>query len=108
MSVNAMSINWWKTYFDKNYLAMYEKSGMFKHTQKEVNFLIKNLPIKKNQKILDLCCGHGRHALILAKKGFRVVGLDYSAYQIKAAKTAAAQAGLGQKNDDSGKKSLNL
>ena len=30
--------------------------------------------------LLDLCCGWGRHALALARRGYRVVGLDGSEY----------------------------
>jgi SAM-dependent methyltransferase len=34
------------------------------------------LEVKPEAKILDLCCGVGRHSLELARRGFRVTGVD--------------------------------
>lgn len=36
--------------------------------------------------ILDLCCGPGRHALVLAQKGFKVTGVDRSPFLLNKAK----------------------
>jgi len=36
------------------------------------------LDLPKGSKILDLCCGYGRHAIGLAKKGFDLTGYDLS------------------------------
>ncbi len=50
-------------------------------TQKEVDKILEVLSLKKDHKILDLCCGQGRHSLELAKRGFtQVEGLDRSHY----------------------------
>lgn len=40
--------------------------------------------------VLDLCCGPGRHALELARRGFRVTGVDRTARHLEKAQTAAA------------------
>ena len=45
-------------------------------TQKDVTFLARQLPRPRYQRVLDLCCGHGRHALPLARLGYTVTGLD--------------------------------
>jgi len=45
-------------------------------TEKEVKFIQKTLP--NNGLTLDLCCGTGRHAILLAKKGWSMVGMDLS------------------------------
>src|SRR6185503_16214641 len=51
--------------------------------------------IERNQRILDLCCGQGRHSLELARRGFRqVTGLDRSRYLIRLARKRARQAEL--------------
>jgi SAM-dependent methyltransferase len=44
--------------------------------------------------VLDLCCGSGRHALNLAKKGFNVTGVDISPTAIKHAKDSAEKMGV--------------
>jgi SAM-dependent methyltransferase len=44
--------------------------------------------------VLDLCCGHGRHSVALARRGFDVTGLDLSSYHIDLARRAAAEAGV--------------
>lgn len=44
--------------------------------------------------MLDLCCGQGRHAVELARRGFRVTGLDLSEYLLGPAKQRAQQAGV--------------
>lgn len=36
-------------------------------------------------RVLDLCCGTGRHARSLAESGYRVTGIDYSKYFIRKA-----------------------
>lgn len=60
----------------------------------EVRFLLKHLRLRRSSAILDLCCGPGRHSLLLARRGFRVTGLDYSAAYIGQARAAALRARL--------------
>ncbi|MFX0113388.1 MAG: class I SAM-dependent methyltransferase [Candidatus Hodarchaeota archaeon] len=52
------------------------------------------LNLEPNAVILDLCCGHGRHSLALAKHGFQMTGLDLSELHIQLAREAAAEHGL--------------
>ena len=42
----------------------------------EIENVIALLDIQQNERILDLCCGTGRHSLELARQGFDVVGVD--------------------------------
>lgn len=84
-----MTKNWWKTFFDEYYLTIWKARGKFAHTKKEVDFIEKIIPLKKNYKILDLWCGHGRHSLELARRGYQVTGLDYSEYEMALAKKEA-------------------
>ncbi|MBI4363262.1 MAG: class I SAM-dependent methyltransferase [Candidatus Doudnabacteria bacterium] len=89
-----MPKDWWKTFFGKDYLTLWEKKGAFKNTSREIDFVIKLAGIKKPHKILDLCCGHGRHSIELASRGFKVTGLDYSNYELGLARKQAMQRGL--------------
>lgn len=61
-------------------------------TAKEVAFLIDKLGLKGGERILDLACGFGRHALEFARRGWEVVGVDITeAYIADANATAAAE-----------------
>lgn len=57
--------------------------------KEEVKNVIKLLKINKNDKILDLCCGIGRHSLELSRHGFEVVGVDRTSNFIKKANQKA-------------------
>jgi SAM-dependent methyltransferase len=62
-----------------DYLYFYEGTSITEEgTEREIDFLIKELELDKPMKILDLACGHGRHANRLAKLGHTVVGVDVS------------------------------
>jgi len=68
-----------------------------KRLGQEVAFLIDTLRLKKKDKILDLACGSGRHTIALAKKGFNIAGLDFSAHLLKIARRRALQEGVSVK-----------
>ncbi len=45
-------------------------------TEQEATFIATALALPKGRRILDLCCGIGRHTVALAQRGYRMVGLD--------------------------------
>ncbi len=45
-------------------------------TELEVRFITKVLNLNPCESILDLYCGYGRHAIELAKQGYKVTGVD--------------------------------
>lgn len=47
-----------------------------KRAQIDVDKLEKLLQLAEPARILDLCCGNGRHSLELARRGFEVIGVD--------------------------------
>ena len=88
---------WYKTFFDGNYLKEYEKGLTPERAQKEAGFINStlNLPqAAEDVRILDLCCGHGRHTIELAAAGYSMVGQDLSATFLDLAKDAAAARNL--------------
>src|SRR6202140_4958794 len=87
---------WWRTLFNSLYL---ETDGDIvendRNTQQEVDLLIRSAGIERNDRILDLCCGQGRHSLDLARRGFQhVTGLDRSRYLIRLARKRAKHCNL--------------
>ncbi|MGH7143884.1 MAG: methyltransferase domain-containing protein [Planctomycetota bacterium] len=88
--------DWWRTLFNSVYLKtdgdVVENDG---NTAREVNLMLESAGLEPNDRILDLCCGQGRHSLELAKRGFRnVTGVDRSRYLIRLARRRARAAGL--------------
>ena len=58
-------------------------------TTHEVDFAVKALGLRGRERILDLACGFGRHALDLARRGCSVVGVDITAEYIEEARKRA-------------------
>jgi len=55
----------------------------------EVDGVLALLGVSPGGRILDLCCGPGRHALELARRGFRVTGVDRHRPYLDSARSAA-------------------
>jgi 2-polyprenyl-3-methyl-5-hydroxy-6-metoxy-1,4-benzoquinol methylase len=60
-------------------------------TNKEIDFVEAALSLKAGTRILDVGCGFGRHSIELARRGYRVVGMDAAAAMIKAARERAME-----------------
>ncbi len=75
-------MEWFKTFFGEDYL----KFDVHEDTRGEVDFLEAKLDLPASARILDLCCGYGRHAVELAKRGYKVTGYDLSPILLKVAR----------------------
>jgi SAM-dependent methyltransferase len=60
----------------------------------EVDQLTKLLKLQTPAKVLDLCCGLGRHSLELARRGFDVTGVDRTGVYLRRAQKQANSEGL--------------
>ncbi|MCD6056056.1 MAG: ddlA1 [Gammaproteobacteria bacterium] len=88
--------DWWRTLFNSFYLKtdgdVIENDD---NTFREIEMLINAVNLKPEDKVLDLCCGQGRHVLALQRRGYEnVMGLDRSRYLIRVAKKRAQQLNL--------------
>ena len=59
----------------------------------EVSLLLALAP-PPGDRVLDLCCGTGRHAVPLARRGFAVTGVDRTALYLDRARERARRAGV--------------
>ncbi|WP_019119801.1 class I SAM-dependent methyltransferase [Brevibacillus massiliensis] len=68
---------WFERSFREDYLLVYQHRDEAS-ADREIGNLLENLPIKPTGRVLDLCCGSGRHSRALARRGYEVVGVDLS------------------------------
>ncbi len=90
--------DWWCNIF--NYLYLKTDADVVDDlniTRKEVDLFSTILNFTTDDTILDLCCGQGRHALEITRRGFKVEGLDRSRYLIQKAKASAKKENLSVK-----------
>jgi len=84
---------WPVAFFDDDYLRIYRAMIAPEMTAGEVDFLETALAPPAGGEVLDLACGYGRHAIGLARRGYRVTGVDFNARYLAAAADEAAAAG---------------
>ena len=87
---------WWRGLFNSVYLKtdgdVVENDEA---TRIEVDRVLAASQLPQGARILDLCCGQGRHTLELARRGFLgVSGLDRSRYLIRLARRRAREQAL--------------
>ncbi len=88
--------DWWRKIFDEVYLATDARSiANHEITRVEVDLIEQLLRTQPSHRILDLCGGQGRHALELAKRGYRnIVVADYSMPLLACGQKAADDLGV--------------
>lgn len=80
-----------KNFWDEKY----SKSGKYLFGKSPSKFLASNFDyIPHGGKVLDLGMGEGRNAVFLARKGFKVTGVDISSVAIRKAKRLAQEFGV--------------
>jgi SAM-dependent methyltransferase len=90
-----------RAYFDfeqvfdaEEYLYFYDETLRQEDTRAQVDFLERELALAPGAKVLDLGCGHGRHANELARRGCEVLGVDVVRGFLDLARAEAEREGL--------------
>lgn len=88
-----MSSKQWEAFFAAE-APNYHSEPFTQGTAGEVEFLIREMPLRPGMTLLDIGCGTGRHGVELARRGIHVTGMDQSDAMLALARQAAAAAGV--------------
>jgi SAM-dependent methyltransferase len=69
--------NWFEQSFGELYPVVYAHRTI-ESAAPESEFAVQQLGIKPHERVLDLCCGNGRHLVHLHAHTHNIIGLDYS------------------------------
>ncbi|MFQ5698392.1 MAG: class I SAM-dependent methyltransferase [Myxococcota bacterium] len=70
--------DWFESFFGEDYFEIYRDAFPAERTAAEAERIASLLGLQAGARVLDLACGHGRHAIALARRGFEVTGYDLS------------------------------
>jgi SAM-dependent methyltransferase len=86
--------NWFEGFFEQEWLDEIALHLPEEGAVGQVDFVVEQLGLDQGARVLDVACGHGRHSLELARRGFRVTGVDLSPRSLELARQAAARENL--------------
>jgi ubiquinone/menaquinone biosynthesis C-methylase UbiE len=86
---------WWERFFESPDSVRWSYVPAEPETEREVAGVRRLLRLKPSDRILDVCCGMGRHAVALGALGYGVVGIDRSAMMVSMATETASSMGAG-------------
>ena len=83
--------NWYENFFHGLALDLWRKALPPEHTKAEADFLVQALQCDAASHLLDVPCGNGRLSLELARRGYRVTGMDIAEEFIEEARALATK-----------------
>ena len=87
----SLQKDWWKSFFSGLWLDAQKQAWPEDQTKKDADFLEKALRLTPEAKVLDVPCGEGRLAIELAKRHYKVTGVDISFPLLVEAKSKAEE-----------------
>lgn len=90
-------MEWFKDLYDEFRMKRSFGSVPQEKTRSEVDFICDVLNLHKGAKVLDLFCGIGRHSIELAKRGYKVVGIEFNPEYLKLAEQNAGESRVSVK-----------
>ena len=92
--MTAIPTNWYTEFFNEDYPKIYSERLSQDATEREAAFVVRALGLREGDRVLDLACGHGRHAVALAQRGMVVTGQDLNEDYLRTAEEDAARSGV--------------
>lgn len=89
-----MQPQWFETFFTGVAVEFWNRAIPAAVTLAEVDFLERTLAAPAGGTLLDIPCGSGRHSIELARRGYRMTGVDLSAEFLARARALAQEAGV--------------
>lgn len=86
--------NWWENFFEGAVVDLWLRAMPPEHTAQEADVIERLLSVSEGSEVLDVPCGGGRLALALARRGYRVTGIDWSAAFIGHARSDAGSSAV--------------
>lgn len=86
--------DWWTDFYDEDLERGLLDTTSAAAIEETLGFLERVLAIRPGDRVFDQCCGNGRLALPLARRGYEVHGLDQAELYIRSAAELAAREGL--------------
>ncbi|MDO7906932.1 methyltransferase domain-containing protein [Paenibacillus sp. JX-17] len=79
--------DWYEKSFGEDYLLVYKHRDV-QGARKETKQMVSWLDLPQGARVLDLCCGMGRHSMALADAGYQVTGVDLSDVLLREARAS--------------------
>lgn len=83
---------WFEAVFDERYPELF--GPLEGDAGEEIEGILRMITPPAGAAVEDLGCGRGRHAIPLARKGYKVTGIDISDFMLHAARCAANREGV--------------
>ncbi len=88
---------WFETFFDRLYYETYRVLETEERNESEARFIVESLGLPRGSMVLDLGCGYARHAVYLARWGYRVVCYDLSEFLLERARERVDEFGVADR-----------
>lgn len=85
MKTETTEKNWYEKWFSNKYYLEIYKHRDEKEARDIINLFQRSVYLPSEAKVLDVCCGAGRHSIELARRGYTVTGFDLSEYLVSQA-----------------------
>jgi ubiquinone/menaquinone biosynthesis C-methylase UbiE len=86
--------DWTYEYFERGYGQRWGLRPPTDHVRQEAAAIWNLLHLSPASRVIDIGCGHGRHAVALAERGAQVIGLDFAVALLSRARQLEQEFGI--------------